>query len=265
MVAAMQTLPSPQQLDALWIQKYGPAERAGRLPTRRRRAGYFLPADVYETLVGGLIGDGSRWLDVGGGQVMFAHNADLARTVAARCTRVVVVDPSANVHANTIAHERVQCALEDFQTDERFDVATMRMVVEHVSDPPRFVAALGRLVKPGGAAVVFTVDRRSPTALVSRLIPFTLHHRVKRMFWAGEEHDTFPVHYRMNTPGSLRQYFEQAGFAEELSARPDDLSVFSRFGFLGGLELAGWRICRALRLPYPEGCLLAVYRRRLDR
>jgi hypothetical protein len=100
--------------------------------------------------------------------------------------------------------------------------------------------------------------------MVSRALPFRLHHAIKSWFWAGEPEDTFPVHYRMNTRAQLRRHFQQAGFSEELPARPDDLSVFSNFKWMSAVELAVWRLFRAVRLPYPEGCLLAVYRRRSD-
>lgn len=255
-------LPSPGELEAVWEAKYGPRHDMGWAPTRRHRFGYYLPADVYETVVAGLVSEGTRWLDVGGGQVMFAHNPGLARTLAARARRVVACDPSDNVRRNRFAHEVAQCRIEDYRPDGSFDLATLRMVVEHVDDPWQFVRALARLIRPGGLAVVFTVDRGSPTAMISRVVPFRLHHAVKRVFWDGEEADTFPAFYRMNRQAHLRNYFTGAGFEEALAVRLDDLSVFSAFKALSYLELLVWQGFRALRLPYPEGCLLAVYRRR---
>ena len=137
----------------------------------------------------------------------------------------------------------------------------MRMVVEHVGAPKEFVAALAKLVKPGGTAVVFTVNRRSPITMLSWLIPFRLHHPIKKLFWGGEEEDTFPVQYLMNTRAELRTLFEQAGFAEHAFTQPDDLSTFGRFRWLNYLELKVWSGFRRLGIGYPENCLLGAYRR----
>ena len=255
-------MPNRQELESLFRQKHGDPEAVGWAPRRRFRFGYFIPADVYEATVVKLIEPGAAWLDVGGGHAIFPDNAGLAHELASRCTRVVAVDPSENVHKNPYAGERVQSLLEAYHPTEPFDLATMRMVVEHVAAPADFVGALARMVKPGGAVVVFTVNRRSPITLLSWLIPFKLHHPIKRLFWGGEEEDTFPVQYLMNTRSELRRLFEHAGFEERAFAKLDDLSLFSRFKWLNYLEMWAWRCFKFVGLGYPENCLLGVYRRR---
>ena len=257
-----QTLPSPGQLESLWVQKYGPADTKSGLLALRRRLGYFLPADVHEALVAKLVNDGDRWLDVGGGHSIFPHNPATARELVERCVKVVAVDPSQNVLKNTFVHETVQSTVEAFHPSEPFDLVTTRMVVEHVSDPASFTRALARLVKPNGLVVVFTVGLWSPVTILSRALPFKFHHALKRRFWTGEEDDTFPTYYRMNTRAALRAHFEAAGFDEDLFVRTDDLSVFSHFRGLGHAELLAWRGLKAVGLPYPERNLLAVYRKK---
>ena len=256
------TLPSLGQLESLWVQKYGPADKKSGLLALRRRLGYFLPADVHEALVATLVKDGDRWLDVGGGHSIFPHNETTARALVARCSKVVAVDPSANVLKTAFVHEAVQSTVEDFHPPEAFDLLTTRMVVEHVSDPASFTRALARLLKPGGLVVVFTVGLWSPVTVLSRAMPFKFHHALKRRFWEGEEDDTFPTYYRMNTRAALRTHFEAAGFQEDLFVRTDDLSVFSHFRGLGHAELLAWRGLKAVGLPYPERNVLAVYRRK---
>ena len=256
------TLPSLGQLESLWDQKYGPRDTKAGLLALRRRMGYFLPADVHEALVATLVRDGDRWLDVGGGHSIFPHNAPTARALVARCSKVVAVDPSQNVLKNTFVHESVQSTVEDYHPSEAFDLVTTRMVVEHVSDPPSFTRALARLVKPGGLVVVFTVGLWSPVTILSRAMPFKFHHALKRRFWEGEEDDTFPTYYRMNTRAALEQHFQTAGFQEDLFVRADDLSVFSHFRGLGHAELLVWRGLKAVGLPYPERNVLAVYRKK---
>ena len=251
--------PSAEDLQELAWEKYG--RDMGRGPRRRLRFRYSLPSDVYEAVVSQYVSEGSCWLDVGGGHAIFPENPGLARRLVSRCTRVVAVDPSDNVHRNEFVHERWQTRLEDYEPDEQFDVATVRMVVEHVDRPEEFVSALSRLVRPGGVVVIFTVNLWSPVSVMSRIVPFGWHHPIKRLFWAGEEEDTFPVQYRMNTRSKLRRLFDQVGFAEHAFARLDDLSVFAGFRHLGHLELMAWRGLRSVGLGYPESCLMGIYQR----
>jgi SAM-dependent methyltransferase len=254
-------LPTRRELEALFLQKHGDPEAVGWAPRRRFRFGYYLPADIYEVVVSKLVVPGCAWVDVGGGHAIFPENPRLGRELVARCGRVTAVDPSENVLRNEVVHDRVRCFLEEYRPDVQFDLATMRMVVEHVSSPMVFVGALARLLKPGGNAVVFTVNRWSPVALLSWAIPFRLHHPIKRCFWGGEEEDTFPVQYRMNTRTRLRQLFYGAGFVERAFAKLDDLSVFGQFKTLNYPELLAWSGLRRLGIGYPENCLLGVYQR----
>ncbi|HEX5068652.1 MAG TPA: class I SAM-dependent methyltransferase [Vicinamibacterales bacterium] len=254
-------LPTSAELESLWVEKYGRPESKKGLLARRWQHRYFLPADVYEALVVGLVRDGDRWLDVGGGEGIFPHNPASEKKLVARCARVVAVDPSDNIHNNRSAHETVQSLVEDYHPQEPFNLVTMRMVVEHVPDPGSFVNALARLVKPGGVAVIFTVGLWSPVTVISRVMPFRFHHAIKQHFWGSDPEGTFPTHYRMNTRASLRRQFESAGFSEQLFARTDDLSVFAGLKGLNRLDLFTWRAFKALGMPYPERNVLAVYRR----
>jgi SAM-dependent methyltransferase len=241
--------------------KHGDPAKAGWAVQRRWRFGYFTPDDYYEALINRYVQAETRWLDAGGGASLFPHNPPLAQELAGRCRLVVGVDPSENILANPLVHERARCSIENYQTDQRFDLATFRMVAEHIVDPPRVLEALNRLLVPGGRVVVYTVNRRAPLALIARLTPFALHHPIKRMFWGGEEKDTFPVVYRMNTRRDLRRLFEHAGFEERLFLYLDDLAAFSQIKILNWVELWAWRMVHALGLGYPENCLLGVFQK----
>lgn len=241
--------------------KYGSFRNLGPGPQQRLQHRYFLPAEHYETLLNTLVTPQTRWLDVGGGRSMFPHNAPLAQMLTNRAAHLVAVDPSENVHDNHLADERHQCLLEDYQTNQRFDLATLRMVAEHVEQPDALLDRLSALLAPHGRVVVFTVHRWSPVTLLSRLLPFTWHHRLKKHFWGGQEADTFPTRYRMNTRRTLARQFAAAGFVEEHFAYLDDLSVLSQFSLGHRLELKLWRILQIVGLRYPECCLLGVYRK----
>lgn len=256
-----QPLPSQTDLEQLFLQKYGKADAVGWGPSLRRRWGYYLPADVYEALLMRLVFEGCVWLDVGGGRQVFPENPQLTRELVARCPRVVAVDPDDNVLHNTFVHERVRCRIEDYRPERLFDLATLRMVVEHVEEPQEVVGALNRLLRPGGRAVILTVNRWAPLTLLSWLTPFRLHHPLKRVFWGTEERDTFPVHYRMNTRRTLDRLFAEQRFKEEAFAYLEDLSTLGRFRLPGSVELGAWRLLRCFGVRYPENCLLGVYRK----
>ena len=252
---------SPTELLAMYEMKFGPSASAGPVHRRWLRAGYFSPNDYYEAALDQLVKPGCSWLDVGGGTTLFPRNPDLSRRLADRCRRLVGVDPSPNIHENPYIHERVQALIEDYKTDEPFDLLTLRMVVEHISHPNDALAAMARLVRPGGRVVIYTVNKYAPTSIAAWVIPFWLHHPVKKVIWHSRAEDTFPVVYRMNTRRTLNDLATAHGFCEEWFARLDDCRLFFRVPILGRLELATWRAGRMLGLRHPESCLMGVYRR----
>jgi SAM-dependent methyltransferase len=252
--------PSQDDLQALFKDRYGLPRPIGWSPARRLEAGYFLPAEIYEATVVKQIFNGCAWLDVGGGHNIFPEHPALSQQLAAKCDAVVAIDPDPAVHENRFVTERHQCRIEEYQDERRFHVATFRMVAEHVEEPALVVRALRRLLGARGVAIVFTVNRWSPVSIAARVVPFRLHHPIKRLFWGGEERDTFPVRYRMNTRTALRQAFESEGFTEMAFAYLDDLSTFGSMKWGGAMELAVWRRLNQAGVGYPENCLLGVYR-----
>jgi SAM-dependent methyltransferase len=253
------------QVEMVFRLKHGtPPRRWWTGPGMRRRFGFFTPDDYYEALVAHLVKPETAWLDVGSGRHVFPDNPPLARLLAARCCRLVGVDPSPNIEENPFVHERVRCKVEEYRPRGLFDLATLRMMAEHVTQPDAAVAALARMLRPGGKVVVLTVNSLSPVALLARLLPFQLHHRIKRLFWRTEERDSFPVAYQMNTRSQLNRLFAQAGFREHSFAYLDDCRIFHRFRLLSMMETSSWKALRAVGVPYPEQCLLAVYERHSD-
>lgn len=252
---------TPDQLLAVFRSKYGDPATAGPNPRRRFRFGYYSPDDYYEAVVEQLVTPGSRWLDVGGGRDVFPHNPNLSRTLAERCAHLTAVDPSPNVHENPFAKERVRAFIEDYTSAELFDVLTLRMVAEHITKPDAALAAMAKLLKPGGRVVIYTINKFAPVSVAAWMIPFWLHHPIKRMMWHTEEKDTFPVSYKMNTQRTLRHLSVAHGFAEEAFAYLDDCRTFHRFRLLNYAELTLWKTLRTIRLWYPENCLLGIYRK----
>ena len=247
------------EMTEFYLAKYGPVDQQGERPQRRYKFKYYQPDDLYEALMNRMVTPGCRWLDVGGGRNVFPSNVRLAEKLAQRAGRLVGVDPSANIHENKFVHEGHQAFIEDFESNEPFDLISLRMVAEHITKPEAAVASIARLLKPGGKAIIYTINLWSPLSVAAWVVPFNWHHPIKKFFWKTEEKDSFPVAYRMNTQRTLRKQMAKGGMTEVGFRRLDDLNTFSQFRFLNYCELLSWKCLHTLGLPYPEHCLLGVY------
>ena len=237
-----------------------PNGRMGWGPQLRARFRYHSPDDHYEHLLLNLVTAQTRWLDIGAGDAP-CSSARVSRLLADRCAWMVGVDPSPNIRRNPFVHEKHELSLEEFDCAGPFDLLTLRMVAEHVEHPEAFAGALSRLARPGGHVVIYTVYRRSPGAVIARVTPMVTHHMVKRWLWGTEERDTFPVFYRMNTPRILRQLLGRHGFREERVQLLDDCRTLGKFRRGLQAELMARRWLNRVGLPYPERCLIGVYRK----
>ena len=116
---------------------------------------------------------------------------------------------AAERHAQEMGLEidyRIGAAEELAAENRQFDAVIASEVIEHVSDRPAFVAALGDLVRPGGVVVITTINRTARSraqAIVAaeyilRWVPRGTHN------WRQ-----FPP------PAELTALLEDAGFAPE--------------------------------------------------
>ncbi|MCK5942285.1 MAG: class I SAM-dependent methyltransferase [Planctomycetes bacterium] len=254
-------LPDEASLRQMFHRRYGPMGSLGRGPRARLRIGYYTPDDVYEALVAGLVVPGVSWLDVGCGRELFPNNVGLAEILSKRCARLTGVDPDPTLQENPWVHEKVAQGIDDYDGGRAFDLVTMRMVAEHIDDPQACTRAIAAALRPGGLAVVFTVFSGSPIPILTRLAPMGLRHVVKSWLWGTQPKDTFPTRFRMNTRSTLQRQFAAVGMKEEAFLRLDDCRTFARFRLLSAVELGVMRACRAVGAPYPEHCLLGIYRR----
>ncbi|HLW25510.1 MAG TPA: bifunctional 2-polyprenyl-6-hydroxyphenol methylase/3-demethylubiquinol 3-O-methyltransferase UbiG [Steroidobacteraceae bacterium] len=134
---------------------------------------------------------GSRVLDVGcGGGVL---SESLARAGA----RVLGIDLApeliqvAELHALEaklpLEYRRVSAEALATEQPGGFDVITCMELLEHVPDPPATLAALGTLVRPGGAIFLSTLNRTPAAFLVAivgaehvaRILPRGTHEYLK--------------------------------------------------------------------------------------
>lgn len=259
--SAEASLPTEDEMREYVAARYGDPSTHGWRVRRRHQFDYISPELYYEATVDQLVTDNTRWVDVGGGKAVFPHHDGLSRTMADRCEFLAGVDPSENIHQNPFVHEKNQCMIEDYRTDQRFDLATLRMVVEHIQHPDEAVRSLARLVRPGGHVVVYTPNQWSVCSLTASLTPHFVHERAAHFLWRSKDEDVFPTVYRMNTRKMLRRAFEQGGFEEVGFAVLDSCSIAQRSQLLHLVELSLWRAGKSLRIRYPETNLLALYQR----
>jgi len=249
-----------QELHHVFWLKHKDIDQCGWRPRLRWHSGYYQPSDYYEAVVNKCVSTASHWLDIGAGSTPFPNNDELARLLSERASRFVGVDPSDNIDSNPFVHESAKCLIEDYKTGKPFDVITLRMVAEHIAEPKSLIHALHRLTRPGSKVIVFTVNLWSPATIASRLLPFAYHFPIKKLFWsAGEEKDTFPTEYKMNTLKRLRELFEPSGFKEQFAACLDHCTLLSRYKWSHHLELLIWKGLKKVGWLYPENCLLVVY------
>lgn len=254
-------LPDEPSLRQMFHRRYGAQPDLGWGPRLRQRCGYYTPDDYYEALVAGLVVPGMAWLDIGCGRELFPNNIGLAESLSKRCKRLTGIDPDPTIKENPWVHEKIEGGIDTYDGQGQFDLVTMRMVAEHIADPAACTKAIARALRPGGLAVLFTVAAASPIPLLTRLAPMGLRHVVKSWLWGTQPKDTFPTCFKMNSRGALQRQFGAVGMQEAAFERLDDCRTFARFQAMNKLELLGMRGCRAVGVPYPEHCLLGVYRK----
>ena len=250
-------IPSKLQLERSFSKKYGKTPNWG--PKMRKAFEYYTPDDHYEVVVDNLAGDRTNWIDVGCGRFIFQSNDTLAAELSERVQHLHGVDPDVTIEENKFIHAATKCQFEEFESDISFDLITLRMVAEHVQDPGALMAKIGDISADGSRVVVYTIYKYSPVPILTRLIPFSLHHRIKYIFWRTEEKDTFPVAYKMNSRNELKTLFNAWGFEEEYFTYLDDVRTLGNFKLGQYIELTISKLLNKIGLLYPEVCILGVY------
>lgn len=148
------------RLAATWWDCAGPMRALHVI--NRLRLGYLLELIDTHLASRSRTLDGLRVLDVGcgGGLVceLFASRGALVTGIDAAEKNIAVAPLHAAAEGLSIDY-RVGEPIHALGAGERFDIALLLEVVEHVDDPAGFVRAVARHVAPGGLLVVSTIDR----------------------------------------------------------------------------------------------------------
>jgi SAM-dependent methyltransferase len=143
---------------------------------------------------------------------------DFPARIRRRAKCLVGVDPDPVISRNPHLDEWHSMTLESYAQSEtrEFDVIYSHMLLEHVEDPPAFLAAAWKLLKPAGTFFGVTPNLAHYFGVASYLaqrlgIQAWLLQRLRGKSLADEYH--LRTAYRMNTIWMLRRLFRLVGAA----------------------------------------------------
>jgi 2-polyprenyl-3-methyl-5-hydroxy-6-metoxy-1,4-benzoquinol methylase len=157
-----------------------------------------LDARVFRKMLADVPGASLSALDVGGGS---GSQLDALKAASGgRITRSVIVD--LDDHAATLArekgHEYFCGRIEAFESKDRFDVAMLLNLIEHVDDPGRVLRKIAGMLNPEGVLLVKTPNWDALDARIFR-----------NADWAGYH---CPRHWVLFTKESFSALAAESGF-----------------------------------------------------
>jgi len=174
--------------------------------------------NLYEDALERHAAEARRWLDLGcGRQLLPPWRLEQERRIVSRPQLFVGVDydlPSLRAHRTLTQRVRGDIRALPFRS-ETFDLITSNMVCEHLRDPEPMPREVFRMLSPGGAFVLHTMNRGSYAVLLARLTPGFLKRRLIRILERREEHDVFPTFYRLNSEQCIRKFSGRTGLRVE--------------------------------------------------
>ncbi len=201
---------------------------------------------VYEAMVRRYITPEARWLDVGCGR------GGLVELLGSQVALCVGLDPDqASLREHRAAGVRLTAGQMETPpyVSGAFDLITCSWVLEHLSDPPRALMAIARLLRPGGHFVFLTPNALNYIIRLNRLAPTRWQRALVRRLYHREAADTFPVYYRANTPAHLDTLLNSCGLRRvdmQLVGDPTYLAfhpvLFVIAQWLERILPAGWQV-----------------------
>ena len=183
--------------------------------------------------------------------------------MVARCRTAVGIDLDLpGLRKNTILRDRVMGNLEQLPySAESFDLVTANWVVEHLESPETVLAAIKRVLRPGGRFLFHTPNRNAPSLRVAAHTPELLKKRLIRLLELRHEEDVFPTHYRMNTAEDIHRLASQSGFRVERLEQMNSVAVTAILGPLAIPELLFLRTLTSERFSGLRSNILAILRK----
>jgi SAM-dependent methyltransferase len=167
---------------------------SGHSPGLVERVKSRLDLRAYRRAVGALRAPAPRILDVGGGDGQISEL--FVREGGAASSFVVDPDPDSIEAARARGLDGFAGTIEEFETDDRFDLVLMLNLIEHVADPVGVLETAATLLAPGGLIWLQTPNFRSLDATLFR-----------RRNWAGYH---CPRHWAIFSEPGLRRALGRA-------------------------------------------------------
>jgi 2-polyprenyl-3-methyl-5-hydroxy-6-metoxy-1,4-benzoquinol methylase len=139
------------------------------------RVKQWLDARLLRGLLRSLPGESLRALDIGGGT---GWQLSLLQQLDERVgtSQVVDIDSNAEEGAQKLGHNYFHGRIENFVTEEKFDIILMLNLIEHVEDPIGILQQAERLLTPGGIVLLKTPNFDSLDARLFRHAHWSGYH-----------------------------------------------------------------------------------------
>jgi len=149
-------------------------------------------------------------LDLGAGAGIVAE-----MNFRGRVARICGVDPDTRVESNPYLDEgKIGVGESIPYADLSLHVVFADNVLEHLNEPAAVFSEIHRVLKPGGLFLAKTPNRWHYMPIIAQLTPHAFHQYVNRLR-GRDSSDTFPTHYRVNSPAAVRRYAALTGFEVE--------------------------------------------------
>jgi SAM-dependent methyltransferase len=162
-------------------------------------------------------------LDIGCG------HADFLAPVFARTPYTYGIDPDAEALKKNSIIKHVVVGTADHLpfAESSFDVIVAAWVFEHLEQPEQACREIYRALKPEGRLIFLTPNSWNYNVWIIRLIPHCFHNFFTRRLYQRQEHDTYRVRYKINSPRKLAKILLPIGFKEEQVILNGDPSYIS--------------------------------------
>jgi SAM-dependent methyltransferase len=179
-----------------------------RAEYRRLRPGWSDSLVRYRSIVARHVRPACSVLDLGCGHADWL----VSELAPARLTVGADADLDA-LRRGRAPHQRVAARAERLPfAAGSFDLVATAFLFEHLERPAEALAEIHRVLRPGGHLVFLAPNAWNYNVWLIRLVPNRLHDFFTRRLYARQDHDTYPVRYRLNSPRRLARALDAAGF-----------------------------------------------------
>lgn len=147
--------PPADQLDKIYPANYYSYAPSPQLTSLTERIKSYLDARLFRKLLSRLPGDRLRILDVGGGSGWLLSTLKNVSPRVAE-THEVDINERARAEAEAAGHVFHCGRVEDFHSDEQFDLILLLNLIEHVADPAAILRRMQGLLSSKGLILIKT-------------------------------------------------------------------------------------------------------------